>query len=412
MSNFDSLLDRYADLIVRVGLNVQPRQRVFVRATRGEPEFVYRVARTAYRMGAAMVHVLWEDDALDLIRVQESARPDLDVVIDWYVQAYNAAAARGDALLLLHTPDPEMFAGVDPERVAANRRTRLGGLKPMLDAQARNDMQWCVCNVPTPIWAERVFPNDAPEMREPKLWDAIFKVTRVDGGDPVTAWREHIGALTKRREMMTAKQYRALHFKSPQTDLTVGLPPGHVWCGGDSKSSKGITFAANIPTEEIFTTPDRNYTEGYVTMTRPLGIGGVMINQMTLTFEDGHIRSMSSSNGQDVLDKLVASDEGASHLGEVALVPASNPIAQMNLVFYDGLFDENAASHIAMGRAYRFALKGGTQMSKDEFLSSGGNDSMIHEDTMIGSADMDVDGVAADGSSEPVMRAGEWAFPV
>lgn len=412
MPSFDSLLDRYAELIVRVGLNVQPQQRVFVRGTRGEPEFVYRVARTAYRAGASMVHVLWEDDALDLIRVQESPRENLELPIDWYLAAYNNAAERRDAILLLHTPDPELFSGIDPEKVATNRRTRLGGLKPMLEAQSRNEMQWTVCNVPTPIWADRVFLNAAPETRKQKLWDAIFSVTRADQSDPVTAWRHHIAELTKRREYMTAKQYRALHFKSPQSDFTIGLPPWHIWCGGDSTSSKGISFAANIPSEEIFTTPDRARADGHVKMTRPLSIGGVMINNLTLHFQEGRVTGMNASNGQDVLEKLIATDEGASHLGEIALVPASNPIGRMNLVFYDGLFDENAASHFALGRSYRFTLKRGAEMSKAEFLSAGGNDSMIHEDTMIGSEDMDVDGIRADGTREPVMRAGEWAFSI
>jgi aminopeptidase len=412
MPSFDSLLDRYAELIVRVGLNVQPQQRVFVRGTRGEPEFVHRVARTAYRAGASLVHVLWEDDALDLIRVQESPRENLELPIDWYLAAFNNAAARGDAILLLHTPDPELFGGIDPEKVATNRRTRLGGLKPMLEAQSRNEMQWTVCNVPTPRWADRVFLHAAPEVREQKLWDAIFAVTRADQPDPVTAWRSHIGALTKRREFMTAKQYHALHFKSPQTDLTLGLALGHIWCGGDSTSSKGISFAANIPSEEIFTMPDRARADGRVKMTRPLSIGGVMINNLTFTFQEGRVTGMNASNGQDVLEKLVATDEGSSHLGEIALVPASNPIGRMNLIFYDGLFDENAASHFALGRSYRFTVMGGAQMTKDELQSAGGNESMIHEDTMIGSDDMDVDGICADGTREPVMRAGEWAFPV
>lgn len=412
MSDFNALLDRYAELAVRVGLNVQPGQRVFVRATRAEPELVFRVARAAYRAGAALVHVLWEEDALDVIRVRESVPENLDLVIDWYASAFNTAAERGDALLLLHSPDPEMYAGIDPERVAANRHSRLRGLALMLEAQARNQIQWSVLRVPTVAWAHRMYPDDPPALGEQKIWDAIFNVSRVTESDPVAAWQKHVAALTKRRDFLTAKQYSALHFQAPKTDLTIGLPAGHVWFGGDSVSPNGISFVANIPTEEVFTLPHRDRAEGYVTMTRPLSVSGVMINNFTLTFQDGRITNVTASNNVNVLEQLIATDEGASHLGEVALVPASNPIAAMNRVFYDALFDENAASHIAMGRAYRFTLEGGGVMPKADFIAAGGNDSIIHEDTMIGSAEMNVDGINANGTREPVMHAGEWAIRV
>lgn len=411
-TKFDTALTKYAELAVRVGLNVQPNQRVFVRGTRGAPDFVYRVARAAYRAGASLVHVLWEDDALDLIRVQESARENLDMVIDWYAFSYNAAAERGDAILLVHAPDAELFANVAPERAAAHRQSRLAGIAPMLQAQARNDFQWTVCRVPSAMWAARVFPNDSTEAREAKLWDALFEICRVNETDPTAAWRAHIADLTKRRAALTQKQFDALHFKSPQTDFTLGLPRGHVWFGGDSKSKNDISFAANIPTEEVFTLADRARADGVVTMTRPLSVGGVLIQNFVLTFEKGRVTRVSASNHQDVLEKLIATDEGAAHLGEVALVTAANPIARMNMIFYDGLLDENAASHIALGRAYRFNLQDGAHMSDAEFHAAGGNDSMIHEDTMIGSSEMDVDGIYADGAREPVMRAGEWAFEV
>lgn len=412
MSETNALLEKYAELAVRVGLNVQPGQRVFVRATRSEPDLVYRVARVAYRAGASVVHVLWEEDALDVIRVQESAPENLDLVIDWYAGAFNTAAERGDAILLLHSPDPEMYVGIEPDRVTANKHARLRGLAPMLEAQARNDFQWCVIRIPTAAWAHRMYPDIPPALGEQKIWDALFSISRVTEPDPVSAWQRHIAALTKRRDFLTAKQYRALHFTAPETDLTVGLPPGHIWFGGDSLTPQGISFVANVPTEEVFTAPHREQADGYVTMTRPLSVNGVMIDNFTLTFEGGHITNVTATNNVDVLEQLISSDEGASHLGEVALVPASNPIAAMHRIFYDALLDENAASHIAMGRAYRFNLNGGSKMSKSDFVAAGGNDSMIHEDTMIGSAEMNVDGITDDGSTEPVMRAGEWAIAV
>ncbi len=410
MENFESRLDHYAELVVRVGMNVQRGQRVFLRATRAEAEFVFRVARAAYRAGAAYVHALWEEDELDLLRAQLAPRDTLDWMPDWYAQAFNGAAERGDAFLLLHSPDPELFAAVDGERAAAVRNARLNAVRPMLEAQARNDFQWTVCRVPNDKWATRVFPGDA-DARE-KLWDAIFYTARVDVPDPLAEWKTHIAHLTKRREALTAKQYRALHYRAPNTDLTLGLPRGHIWFGGDSRSSTNIAFAPNIPTEEVFTLPHRAQADGHVAMTRPFSVNGVLIDHYTLAFENGRVTRVEASNAQDALEKLIATDEGAARLGEVALVPASNPIARMNLVFYDGLFDENAVSHIALGRAYRFTLQGGTHMSNAEFLAAGGNLSIIHEDTMLGSSEMDIDGVREDGTHEPVMRAGEWAFDV
>lgn len=410
MSHHETLLEKYAELAVRIGLNVQPEQRVFVRATRGEPDFVYRVARAAYRAGASQVHVLWEEDEIDLIRVQESSREGLDLVVDWYAHAFNQAAQRGDALLLLHSPDPEIYAGIDPARVAANRQSRLRGIAPMLGAQASNEMQWCVCRVPTLAWARRMYPDDPPALAEDKVWDVIFNVSRITGPDPVSAWQHHISDLSKRREFLTAKQYRSLHFTAPDTDLTIGLPAGHIWFGGDSTTPQGVHFVANVPTEEVFTLPHREQADGYVSMTRPLSVSGVMIDNFTLTFQNGHITNVTATNNVNVLEQLIASDEGAAHLGEIALVPASSPISKMNRIFYDALLDENAASHIAMGRAYRFTLDGGPQMSKQDFVAAGGNDSIIHEDTMIGSAEMNVDGVTADATTEPVMRHGEWVI--
>jgi aminopeptidase len=412
MSDLTSRLERYARLAVKVGLNVQPGQRVFIRATRGEPEFVHLVVRAAYRTGASLVHVLWEDDAVDLIRVQESSREGLEHVIDWYALAYNGAAERGDAMLLLHSPDPELFAGVDPERVGVNRQTRLRGLKPMLQAQSRNAMQWSVCRVPTEAGAKRVFPEDTPTAARDKLWDVIFAVCRIDAADPIAAWQSHVKDLSKRAQVLMEKQYLALHFTGPNTNLTLGLPTGHTWIGADSKTESGVPFVANIPTEEVFTLPHRDMADGHVTVTRPLSLGGVLIHHFSLTFEHGKVTKVAASNAQDVLERLIATDEGACRPGEIALVSASNPIARMNRVFYDGLLDENAASHLALGRAYRISLKGGAQMSKEDFREAGGNDSLIHEDLMIGSSEMDVDGILPDGRQEPLMRGGEWTLKV
>ncbi|MBI4672393.1 MAG: aminopeptidase [Chloroflexi bacterium] len=408
--DFETRLDAYAELIVCVGLNIQPGQRLFVRAPRENPALVHRVARAAYHAGAEDVQVYWEDDVLDLIRVERAPRQVLDQYPDWVAYAYNTSSERGDAFLLTFSPDPALFQNQDPERADLFRRARVTALRPMLQKQARNGFTWLAARVPTQAWAARLFPNAAPAVQQEKLWDAIFSMCRVDGGDPVAAWREHLDALEKRRAYMNAKQYAALHFKSLVTDLTLGLPRGHVWEGGQSVAENGVTFVANIPTEEIFTLPHRAQARGYVTTTRPISINGVLIEQFALAFENGRITRVVAQNYQAALEKMVASDQGAAHLGEVALVAASNPIGRSKLLFYDGLYDENAASHIAIGRAYRFSLGGGETMSAQEFEDAGGNDSAIHEDFMIGSSEMDVDGILEDGSREAVMRQGEFAF--
>lgn len=408
--DFDSRLNAYAELIIKVGLNVQARQRLLVRGTRENPELVYAVARHAYRAGADLVQVLWEDDLLDLIRVQEAPLAALGQYPDAVAYGFNNGAARGDAFLLMYSPDPALFQNEDPVRVRLFQDARPAALYPMLQAQGRNDFTWLAVRVPTAAWAARVFPDEPPRTQQEKLWDAIFAICRADLPDPLGAWRAHLDRLEERRAYMNAKQYSALHFRSPVTDLTLGLPRGHVWYGGESVARSGVTFVANIPTEEIFTLPHRAQVNGHVTTTRPISVQGVLIEQFSFTFEKGRITRVEAKNNQASLENLVATDEGACSLGEVALVSASNPIGRMGKLFYDGLYDENAASHIAVGRAYRFTLRGGETMSAQEFAVTGGNDSAIHEDFMIGSGDMDVDGIFEGGVREPVMRQGEFVF--
>ena len=409
-STFETRLNAYAELIVRVGLNLQAGQRLFVRGTRENPALAYAVARHAYRAGVEMVQVYWEDDAWDLIRVQESPQAALSQYPDGLAYTFNASAERGDAFLLMYSPDPALFQNEDPERVKMFHHARPSALRPMLQKQSRNGFPWLAVRVPNASWAARMFPNDSPAMQMQKMWDVIFSICRADTGDAIGAWRAHLAALEKRRAYMNAKQYAGLHFKSAVTDLRLGLPRGHVWFGGESVAPNGLPFVANIPTEEIFTLPHRAQTNGYVKTTRPISIHGVLIDQFAFTFENGRIVRVEAKNNQATLEKLIATDAGASYLGEVALVAASNPIGRTGMLFYDGLYDENAASHIAVGRAYRFTLRDSDNLAADDFAAAGGNDSAIHDDFMIGSDDMDVDGIFEDGTREAVMRQGEFIF--
>jgi aminopeptidase len=281
---------------------------------------------------------------------------------------------------------------------------------PTLEYVERNATNWTVIAASVPSWAAKVFPDLSPEAGQAMLWEAIFEVCRLRQADPVAAWKAHTKGLIARCEYLSQKGYTALKFTGPGTDLTLGLPEGHVWTGGSDTTTTGITFTPNLPTEEVFTLPHRDRGEGVVSASRPLNYMGSLIEDFALTFAEGRVVKAVAAKGEPILHKLLDTDDGAGRLGEVALVPHSSPIAQAGTLFYESLFDENAASHVALGSAYKFNLAGGGAMGDDEFAGAGGNQSLVHVDLMIGSGEMDVDGIGGDGTAEPVMRGGEWAF--
>jgi aminopeptidase len=318
----------------------------------------------------------------------------------------------GDALLSIYANDPDAFKGMDPERVAALQRTQLENNKEIGANISRNAINWCVVASSSPAWAAKIFPDLQPEEAQEKLWQAIFETTRATLPDPVAAWVEHIKNLRKRGDYLQAKKYSALHYKGPGTDLTLGLPHGHKWISAQAMAENGVIFTANMPTEEVFTLPDRHRADGTVAATFPLSYGGSLIEDFSVTFENGRIVKVNASKNEALLQKLVDTDEGSTRLGEIALVPASSPISKRGHLFYNTLFDENASCHLAIGRAYRFTLIGGEELTDEEFISAGGNVSLNHVDFMIGSPQMDIDGIKDDGTREPIMRQGEWAIDV
>jgi aminopeptidase len=272
-------------------------------------------------------------------------------------------------------------------------------------------MQWCVIGAATPAWAARVYPDVPALEAEACLWDAIFQVCRVDTSDPEGFWAGYIDRLTQKREDLTAKQYSALHLYGSGTDLLLGLPPGHIWAGGGNNTQKGIPFMPNLPTEEVFSLPHKYQVNGTVRATKPLNYEGNLIEGFSLTFKDGRVEDFSADQGEALLGHLLDTDENARYLGEIALVPHRSPISVSGLLFKHTLYDENAASHLALGKAYRTNLEGADTMSEEEFDAAGGNTSLVHQDFMFGSADMAVDGLLPGGTREPVMRAGEWVDP-
>ncbi len=407
---FAANLDRYAEVIVKIGLNVQPGQRVLINAPIEAVPLVRLVAEHAYRVGATLVTPLYGDDAMTRVRI-ESAPPDsLEEFPEWLADARLRSARNGDALLAIVGPRPGYFDDLDHGALTTLQRTAGRHNMPASEIMARSETSWLVVAVPTPEWAARLFPELAEDQRRQRLWDVLFDLCRVSTPDPYAAWKNHVADLEARVRYLNARQYRELRYTGPGTDLSVGLVENHIWEGGAARLPSGIPFVANIPTEEVFTMPHRERTSGVVRATMPLDRSGVMIEDFSLRFEAGRVVDVQAGKGEAILRGIVDTDDGAGRLGEVALVPNNSPIARSGLLFLNTLFDENAASHLALGQNYPINIRNGTSMSAGEMAAAGGNHSMIHVDFMIGSGEIDVDGVTAGGSVEPVMRRGEWTF--
>jgi aminopeptidase len=402
-------LASYADLAIHVGLNLQPGQRLVVSAPVEAAPFVRLVTESAYKLGARYVDVVWGDDALRLLRFQYAPRDSFEEFPAWRADGMLGCAKRGDAFLSIHATDPQLLKDQDPELITTAQRVEQTHRRPYLEYITRDKVNWCVVSLPIPSWADRVFQDLPKANRLSALRDAIYAACRIDLADPVAAWQEHAAQLQARCGLLNRKRYSALHLTGPGTDLKIGLPDCHLWLGGGAVTENGISFVPNMPTEEVFTVPHREGVEGTVSCSKPLNYAGTLIEEFSVTFEKGRAVSCRAAAGEKVLRSLIETDDGAARLGEVALVPHSSPISQTGLLFYNTLFDENAASHVALGKCYQGCLEGGESMSDEDVAAQGGNDSMVHVDFMIGSSETDVDGLTAGGNFEPVMRSGEWA---
>jgi len=415
---FQESLQKYAELVVRVGLNLRAGQRLIINnpSTRGvllhTAPLVREITKAAYRAGACYVDVVWSDEALLKTRVQEAPRDSFDIFSKWQIKAVDEVLGNDGAHLSIRSNNPNLMDDEDPEILGQVQKVYLEHYADFSKKIGQNLFNWLVIAAAGLDWAVRVFPDLEPAEAEKKLWEAIFAITRVDQPDPIAAWEEHVRELQSRSKYLNAKQYSAFHYVAPGTDLTVGLPPGHFWNSAGSTAQNGIFYIANMPTEEIFTLPHKDQINGHVSASMPLSYSGALMEDFVLTFENGHVVKATAKKNEAVLQKLVGTDEGSSSLGEVALVPHGSPIAQSGLLYYDPLIDENAASHLALGRAYKFTLKGAENLSDEDFQTRGGNVSLVHVDFMVGSGKMNIDGLTADGSAEPVMRDGEWAFEV
>lgn len=406
--SFAERLEAYAELLVKVGVNVQPGQKLLVRASVAAAPLVRRVVDIAYRSGSSYVEVLWGDDAVQRSRFLHGSEGSFGIIPQYRADAMNSLAAEGAASLAILADDPDALAGTLPERFSAYQKAWRPAIRSYSDLAMSDRIPWCVAAAAGPEWARKVFP-DLPEAEAvDALWNAIFTATRVLEADPVAAWREHNADLARRKQALNERRYAALRFRAPGTDLRVGLADDHVWDGGGSTLPNGVGFVANMPTEEVFTAPHRERVDGVVRASMPLAYNGILIDDFSLEFKDGAVVKATAGKGQAALDDILDTDAGARRLGEVALVPASSPIAKADLLFLETLFDENAACHIALGRGYVNCLQGAQEMTGEERLAHGLNDSLAHVDFMIGSSEMDIDGELPDGTTEPVMRKGEW----
>jgi aminopeptidase len=410
---FEQRLQRYADLTVQVGLNLQPGQRLFVNAFALEVAPVARrIAASAYQQGCPYVSVQYHDEQFDKIRYQHAPRESFEEFPDWQVSAVLECLERGDAYLFVKGIDPELLSDVDPELTAIANRIAYQHVKPVSDKMQSGDIQWANIAPPTPGWAARVFPGIPAEEALARLWEAVFAACRIDEPDPVAFWHQHLAGLRQRSEVLTVKQYASLHFAAPGTDLRLDLPAGHTWSGAGLQTKAGVPFLANLPTEEICTIPHKDSARGTVRATKPLNFWGSLMDEFEFTFERGKVTDFSARRGEDALRGILDMHQNMVRLGEVALVPHGSPISQSGILFLSTLYDENASCHLALGAGHRSTLQGGEAMSDEEFAAAGGNVSTAHVDFMFGSAELDVDGVRSDGVTEPVMRGGEWAFEV
>jgi len=343
-----------------------------------------------------------------LLRFRHGPDAAFDAAPSWLYEGMAQAFRNGAARLAITGNDPSLLSKEDPEKVSRVNRATSKAYRPALELITRDEINWTIVACATPAWAAAVFPAVPQDEALARLWDAIFAASRADKPDPVSAWKEHDASLHARSKQLNEKRYSALHFRGPGTDLQVGLADGHLWLGGGSTARNGLYGIPNIPTEEVFTTPHKDRVEGRVTSTKPLSHQGTMIEGISVRFEAGRIVEAHAARGEQVLRKLIETDEGAPHLGEVSLVPASSPIASSGLLFLNTLFDENAACHIALGQSYSSCMQDGDRLSAAQLASRGANSSLIHVDWMIGSNQIDVDGVRATGNAEPVLRSGEW----
>ena len=402
-------LDKLAEVAIQVGLGLKPGQDLYMTSPISALPLARLIAEQAYKAGAGLVTTMFSDEEITLARYRYGHDASFDRAAGWLFDGVAKAFSENTARLAIAGDNPMLLAGQDTDKVGRANRATSKAYKPAQSKIVNFDINWTIVPFPGAAWARQVFPDVPEDEAVGKLADAIFAATRISTPDPVAAWAEHNARLKERQEWLTGQNFKALKYRGPGTDLTLGLADGHAWKGGASKSRNGITCNPNIPSEEVFTTPHRLHVDGVVRSTKPLSHNGTLITDIAVKFEAGKIVEVHASKGEDVLIKAMDTDEGGRRIGEVALVPHSSPISASGILFFNTLFDENAASHIVLGQCYSECFVDSKIITPEEVARRGGNSSNIHIDWMIGSGQIDIDGVGQDGAITPVMRQGEWA---
>jgi len=419
MSNlFEKHLDNYADLIMKVGINYKEGTRIRIGALPGRSARFYtpleaaplvqKLVKKAYQMGAPLVEVFWGDPELDLIRYQYAPKDSFQEIPSWSVDEIVKAADRKDARIYIGGSNPYLFKEIDSDLLSEMQKTRSDAFREANEYLVRNPTPWIILLYPTTAWSQAVFPDLSSEEAVEKMSEYLIKFYRLDKEDPVKYWEKHFASLIGRADSLTENSYQYIHLKSPGTDLKIQLPEGHRWKTAVLKDKAGRENAVNMPSEEVFTLPDRMGVDGYVSSTKPFTMGDGFVDGLYLEFEKGAVTKVKAEVGELFVKKTLEIDEGSCRLGELALVPNSSPISQAGVIFHNTLLDENASIHIALGRGIRDCLQDGPDMTTDEFVEAGGNHSAVHYDFMIGSAEIDVDGYDQNGEAHPIMRKGEW----
>lgn len=406
-----SFLIKYASLAVNIGVNIQKDNILVISSPIETAEFARLITEEAYKSGAKDVIVHYGDQKLTKIKLENSSLETISNIPEWQAESYNYYARQEACFISISASDPDGLKGVPVEKIGASQKARTSALKEYFDNSMSNKCRWCVLSVPTLSWAKNVFPKVSDDEAMESLWDVIFKTVRVDTENPVNAWEKHNAYLEEKIKFMNNNNFKSVHLKSANgTDLNIELPEGHIWAGGSERDVNGIPFNANMPTEEVFTLPKKTGVNGIVYSSKPLSYGGNLIDNFSITFKDGKAIDFTAETGYDVLKQMLESDEGAKYLGEVAFVPYNSPISNSKLIFFNTLFDENAACHLAFGRAYESCVKDADKYSEEELEKIGVNNSIIHVDFMIGTSDLEVTGINENGETIQIFSNGNWAF--
>ena len=406
-----SFLIKYASLAVNIGVNIQKDNILVISSPIETAEFARLITEEAYKSGAKDVIVHYGDQKLTKIKLENSSLETISNIPEWQAESYNYYARQEACFISISASDPDGLKGVPVEKIGASQKARTSALKEYFDNSMSNKCRWCVLSVPTLSWAKKVFPKVSDDEAMESLWDVIFKTVRFDTENPVNAWEKHNAYLEEKIKFMNNNNFKSVHLKSANgTDLNIELPEGHIWAGGSERDVNGIPFNANMPTEEVFTLPKKTGVNGIVYSSKPLSYGGNLIDNFSITFKDGKAIDFTAETGYDVLKQMLESDEGAKYLGEVAFVPYNSPISNSKLIFFNTLFDENAACHLAFGRAYESCVKDADKYSEEELEKIGVNNSIIHVDFMIGTSDLEVTGINENGETIQIFSNGNWAF--